>query len=209
MTRTILPMDVADLSAFAKSIRQQIIGLDHQPSHVEMLNLICRAAGFANYQHFRAASGEKVSLATQSVPLVEGADAATGPAGGRSVLSFAAEPAQPDERPDEARVLKTLRVFDGEGRLIRWPGKRSQQELCLWLLWSKIPRGVSYSEREISDFLNTFHTFGDPARLRRDLFDLGLVRRNRDGSDYRRIERRPPAELRLLSGLLMRKRQAA
>ncbi len=135
-----------------------------------------------------------------------GAADAEGPIGGPSVLAFAAEPG---ERPDEARVLKTLRLFDGEGRLIRWPGKRSQQELCLWLLWSKIPRGVSYSEREISDFLNALHTFGDPARLRRDLFDLGLVRRNRDGSDYRRIERRPPAELRLLSGLLMRKRQAA
>jgi hypothetical protein len=34
--------------------------------------------------------------------------------------------------------------------------------------------------------------------LRRDLFDLGLVTRKRDGSDYRRVERKPPPELRLL-----------
>ena len=55
MSRLALPFEVADLSAFAKSLRTQLSALDHQPSHVELLNLICQSAGYRNYQHFRAA----------------------------------------------------------------------------------------------------------------------------------------------------------
>jgi hypothetical protein len=113
------------------------------------------------------------------------------------VTIFPAAEAEPV--PNEARVAKMLRLFDRDGKIIRWPSKRAQQELCLWLLWSKIPRGREFSEREISELLNGFHLFGDAALLRRDLFDMGLVTRKRDGSDYRRIERKPPAELRLLT----------
>lgn len=177
MPRTIFPMAVSDMSAFAKSLRDQIDRLDHKPSHVEMLNLLSRAAGFRNYQHFRATA--------DSTDTVE--------------LNHAT--AEPEPQANERRVMHTLRVFDRDGRIIRWPGKRSQQELCLWFLWSKIPRGRMFSEREISAFLNGLHLFADAALLRRDLFDLGLVTRNRDGSDYRRIEKKPPPEL----GLLLRK----
>ncbi|WP_312403233.1 DUF2087 domain-containing protein [Rhizobium sp.] len=177
MPRTIFPMAVSDMSAFAKSLRDQIDKLDHKPTHVEMLNLLSRAAGFRNYQHFRAT--------------VDGADP----------VEMSHATAEPEPQANERRVMHTLRVFDRDGRIIRWPGKRSQQELCLWFLWSKIPRGRMFSEREISAFLNGQHLFEDAALLRRDLFDLGLVTRNRDGSDYRRIEKKPPPEL----GLLLRK----
>jgi len=177
MPRTIFPMAVSDMSAFAKSLRNQIDRLDHKPTHVEMLNLLSRAAGFRNYQHFRAT-----------------ADSA-------DPVEMSHTTAEPEPQANERRVMHTLRVFDRDGRIIRWPGKRSQQELCLWFLWSKIPRGRMFSEREISVFLNGQHLFEDAALLRRDLFDLGLVTRNRDGSDYRRIEKKPPPEL----GLLLRK----
>ncbi|MCC2609744.1 DUF2087 domain-containing protein [Neorhizobium petrolearium] len=174
MSRSIFPMEIADLSAFAKSVREQIGRLDHKPSHVETLNLLSRAAGFRNYQHFRSVSKTSDVLDSWNIA------------------------AAPEPGPDEARVLKTIRVFDAQGRIVRWPGKRSQQELCLWFLWSKIPRGRTFTEREISEFLNTLHLFGDAALLRRDLFDLGLVTRKRDGSDYRRIEKKPVPELKLL-----------
>lgn len=55
MPRSILSIDIADLSTFAKSVREQIGRLERQPSHVEMLNLLSRAAGFRNFQHLRAA----------------------------------------------------------------------------------------------------------------------------------------------------------
>ncbi len=176
MSRTIIPMEVADLSTFAKSVRQQLSALDHKPSHVEVLNLLSKAAGFRNFQHLRdnrqrADVIEDWNLAadTVAVPVV-----------------------------DEARVTRTLRLFDRNGVIIRWPTKRSQQELCLWYLWSKIPREKLFSEREISALLDTLHTFGDAALLRRDMVDLGLMRRNRDGSDYRWVEKLSPPELALL-----------
>jgi len=177
-------MEIADLSAFAKSIRRQIDTLDHKPSHLEILNLLTKAAGFRNYQHFRA-------VATADVI-----------AQWRPVLDD--EPA-----PDEDRVLKTARHFDGQGRLVRWPGKRGQQEICLWFLWSKIPAGREFTERQISELLNTLHLFGDAAMLRRDLFDSRLVQRTRDGREYRRIEQKPPAELKLLLSRIGQKAEAA
>lgn len=173
MPRSILSIDIADLSTFAKSLREQIGRLERQPSHVEMLNLLSRAAGFRNFQHLRA---------SRTVPPAEGG------------------PATPETMPavNEGRVLKTARIFDAAGRLAQWPSRRSQQELCLWYLWAKIPAGRSFSEREFSGFLDGLHRFGDAAMLRRDMVGLKLIRRNRDGSDYRRIEQKPPLELPLL-----------
>ncbi|MDO3441560.1 DUF2087 domain-containing protein [Agrobacterium sp. V1] len=172
MPRSILSIDIADLSTFAKSVREQIGRLERQPSHVEMLNLLSRAAGFRNFQHLRAArtsSAESSPLLPQIMPAA-----------------------------NEGKVLKTARIFDVAGRLVQWPARRSQQELCLWYLWAKIPAGRSFSEREFSSFLNDLHLFGDAAMLRRDMVGLKLIRRNRDGSDYQRIEQKPPMELPLL-----------
>ncbi|CDN53693.1 Hypothetical protein RG1141_CH13430 [Neorhizobium galegae bv. officinalis bv. officinalis str. HAMBI 1141] len=174
MPRSIFPMEIADLSAFAKSVRDGIARFDHKPSHLEMLNLLTRAAGFRNYQHFRAVA-KTADVIAEWRPVLEDTPA-----------------------PDEARVLKTARHFDEEGRLVRWPGKRGLQEICLWFLWSKIPADREFTERQISELLNTLHLFGDAAMLRRDLFDFGLVQRTRDGREYRRIEKKPPAELKLL-----------
>ncbi|KJF74359.1 DUF2087 domain-containing protein [Agrobacterium arsenijevicii] len=172
MPRSILSIDISDLSTFAKSLREQIGRLDRQPSHVEMLNLLSRAAGFRNFQHLRAArtpSAESGSSPPETMPVA-----------------------------NEGRVLKTARIFDGAGSLVQWPARRSQQELCLWYLWAKIPAGDKFSEREFSGLLDGLHLFGDAAMLRRDMVGLRLIRRNRDGSDYQRIEQKPPAELPLL-----------
>ncbi|MBO9656582.1 MAG: DUF2087 domain-containing protein [Agrobacterium tumefaciens] len=172
MPRSILSMEVADLSSFAKALREQIGRLDRQPSHVEMLNLLSRAAGFRNFQHLRAS---RIPSTENALPSRQTAPAA-----------------------NEGRVLRTARLFDETGRLTQWPARRSQQELCLWYLWAKIPAGRSFSEREFSSFLDGLHLFRDAAMLRRDMVGLRLIRRNRDGSDYRRIEQKPPSELTLL-----------
>ena len=51
MSRVALSLQIPDLSGFAKSVREQLGKLPEPPSHVEMLNLLCRSAGFRNYQH--------------------------------------------------------------------------------------------------------------------------------------------------------------
>jgi hypothetical protein len=174
MSRLALPFEVADLSAFARSLRDQLDKHEHTPSHVELLNMLCRAAGFRNYQHFRADSEARQRLA-------------------------AAREVKP--APDHQLVEKVARHFDGEGRLLRWPSKGPHLKLCLWALWARIPSSRVLTEREISDLLNRWHVFGDPAVLRRAMFESRLVDRTQDGRQYRRIEQKPPVEL---SALLAR-----
>ncbi|KKB10060.1 DUF2087 domain-containing protein [Devosia chinhatensis] len=71
MSRQIQSMTIADLSAFARTLREQIGKHDGLPSHVEMLNMLARAAGFRNFQHFKAASATAVPLEPVDLKLVE------------------------------------------------------------------------------------------------------------------------------------------
>jgi hypothetical protein len=74
--------------------------------------------------------------------------------------------------------------LDSEGRLIAWPSKRSLQRIALDYLASKFEVGHVYTEKEVNALLNQHHTFGDAALLRRELFELGKLNRERDGSAY-------------------------
>ena len=58
------------------------------------------------------------------------------------------------------------------------------------------------TEREISQWLNRWHGFGDAPILRRTMVELGLVTRSIDCRDYRRVEKPPTAEASLLIRLL-------
>lgn len=167
MSRTLISFAADDMSALARSLRDALAGRAAPPGHVEMLNLLSRAAGHRNYQHFRAQSEARDRLA--------------------------AVPAAPASL-DHLRVLRTARQFDGEGLLVRWPSRPWQRTLCLWVLWSAVPAGETFSEREISRLLDTRLRFGDPALMRRELVDNGMMFRTDDCRIYRRIERRPPAE---------------
>ncbi|MCH2095307.1 MAG: DUF2087 domain-containing protein [Rhodobacteraceae bacterium] len=51
MSRDTFQVQITDLSKFAKSLRGE---LSNPPSHVEMLGLLARAAGYRNFQHLRA-----------------------------------------------------------------------------------------------------------------------------------------------------------
>jgi hypothetical protein len=173
MTRTQLAYEVGDVSTAAKSLRAQLQKLERLPSHVELLNMLARAAGFRNFQHFRA----DVLARTPSVP--------------------------PDGlNIDLARIERAARHFDPEGRLLRWPARESHAILCLWVLWSRLPGGESFNEIEISELLDGWHSFDDRALLRRALVDYGLVNRTIDGRKYVRVSQKPPAELGLLLKLV-------
>ncbi|GHU71731.1 hypothetical protein AGMMS49992_06270 [Clostridia bacterium] len=74
--------------------------------------------------------------------------------------------------------------MDDDGRLKQYPARRGKQLIALDYLASKFENGKRYAEREVNELLNTWHTFGDWALLRRDLIDIGLLGRNADGSEY-------------------------
>ncbi|EHJ46806.1 Protein of unknown function DUF2087 [Solidesulfovibrio carbinoliphilus subsp. oakridgensis] len=171
MSRESLPFCVDDISVLAKALRTRLLAGEAVPGHVELLNILARSAGCRNFQHFRAKAMARDRLAA---------------------------PRTPADAVDLARVTAVARHFDAKGRLLRWPSKRNHQLLCLWALWAGIPPRQTFDERGITGHLQARHLFGDPALLRRELCDLGLLARTADCREYRRVEQRPPAEARAL-----------
>src|SRR5215469_10633712 len=123
MSRTVLPLHVDDISALARSLNHQISGNDHAPTHLELLNMLARSAGFRNFQHFRAQAAAHAALAAPDAPAAE---------------------------VDYVEIKRLARFFDAKGRLIQWPGKQSQQIRCLWVLWSRLPARQPLSEHELN-----------------------------------------------------------
>ena len=172
MSRTQIPLRVDDLSPFAKTLRQGLAQHQGVPSHVELLNLIAKAAGFGNYQHLRALSLKETPPDAVPVP-----------------------PETPEPNIDRARVDRAGNHFDATGQLISWPSKPNLQTLCLWVLWSRIPADTRYDERGFSALLDTWHSFGDAALLRREMWSQGMIHRTPTGTDYYRLPAMPPPEL--------------
>lgn len=168
MSRTAVPLRVDDLSPFAKTLRQSLGEHEGVPTHVELLNMLARAAGFANYQHLRADAEAADRLVAAAVP---------GP------------------RPDLEQVAKVARYFDDAGLLTSWPSRFAHQTLSQWVFWSRIPRGQTFDERGISELIKGWHAFGDHAIIRRAMVDARMIERNQNGREYRRIEQVPPPEL--------------
>jgi hypothetical protein len=178
MSKLHVPFAAPDITVLARSLREQLGRLDHSPSHVEMLNLLARANGHANFQHLRADAQAQSLLSAQT-------------------------PATP--RVDHARVEKVIRHFDERGTMVRWPGKTNHQSLCLWVIWSRIPAEQGFSEREINRFIIDAHSFGDHALLRRSMVDARMLTRTPDGRLYRRIEKKPdPDAAALLAAMAQR-----
>jgi hypothetical protein len=167
MSKTLLPLHVVDISAFARSLGSQLAGCGRMPGHVELLNMLARSSGHKNFQHLRASA---VQAAQASEP-------------------------RPGPPPvDPARLTRLARLFDRAGLLLRWPGKRGMEKTCLWVIWSRIPARQTFSEAQLNEVLNTLHSFGDHALVRRGLVDCGLMTRTADGREYRRVELEPSAE---------------
>ena len=88
------------------------------------------------------------------------------------------------DRTADAERGELARFMDQDGRLTQWPTKQSHKEQAFAYLLSKLEAGRTYSEAEINAVLNCWHTFGDPALLRRELFDNKLLARSKDGARY-------------------------
>ena len=90
-----------------------------------------------------------------------------------------------------------LRNFlDADGKLTAFPAKRKMKLYALLYLSQKIPADTDFTEREINDILLDWHTFADPATLRRELYDYRFLDRSRDGKVYRLAQNQPiPEEL--------------
>ena len=167
MSKTVIPLVSEDISTFARNLATQLKTENHSaPTHLTLMNMLARAAGFRNFQHMRAAHGFEEKLQTNvPAPVIH-----------------------------HKRIKRALNLFDDQGLLTQWPSKRAVQDLCLWLMWSRLPSREIMHERDVNGIFNKAHTFGDPALIRRSLISMKLLTRNRDGSDYQRLELAPPPE---------------
>jgi len=88
-----------------------------------------------------------------------------------------------------------LRNFlDANGKLTAFPAKRKMKVYCLFYLAGKFEAGREYTEREVNELLLDWHTFADPATLRRELYDYSFLDRSRDGKVYCLAEKQPIPE---------------
>ena len=95
---------------------------------------------------------------------------------------------------DLTHILRNF--LDTEGKLTAFPAKRKMKIYCLFYLAQKFEPEKDYTEQDINNVLLDWHTFADPAILRRELYDYGFLDRSRDGKIYRLAEKQPiPEEL--------------
>lgn len=170
MPKIAVPYAAADITNVAKTLKS---ALDERheagrppPSHVEILNLLSRAAGVRNFQALKASPPPAPDIQ------VPAADALS------------------------ATARKALIQFDEAGRLVRLPNKFSVQRMCMWVMWTRFAPRRDYTEKEVNAILNSQHTFGDPATLRRELVNMQLLSREADCSRYWKEAARPDADAR-------------
>jgi hypothetical protein len=176
MPRQSFPFAVPDMAAYARALGRSLVERHARrpepPGHVELLNLLARAAGHRNLQALRA-----VAPAPQPV---------------------ARAPAVSAEAPLSANARKALGQFDGRGRLDRWPVKLAVQRLVIWTMWTRFDAKRVYTEKEVNAVLKEANNFSDHVTLRRELVNHRLMSRKSDCSDYRKLAARPDEETRAL-----------
>jgi len=184
------PLLVPDLSAFAKNLRERLaerlLQGEGPPGHVEMLNLLARAAGHRNVQALQAAARQATARPDTTAAMRWHG------------------PRDPLLTPTADRVLRNV---DPQGRLLRWPHKRAEQVLALWCVWMAFDGKRRYSEREVNEVIHQRHAFGDHCLLRRELVEADLLARTPGGEQYRKLPARPSDEAAALLRAVRRRAQ--
>ncbi|WP_372870233.1 DUF2087 domain-containing protein [Shewanella sp.] len=170
MTRQVIPFSSPDISALAKSVRKQLQSCDSFPSHLDMLNILAKTAGYRNYQHLRDAASTDNSGTEINI-----------------------------ERLDLMIPTRLKPFMSQEYILNSWPVKRAIQELSLWFFWCRFRYQQHYSESEVNEVIKCFLGFADFALIRRELCNHKLLKRTDDGRHYWRAAAKPPEELHLLT----------
>ena len=76
------------------------------------------------------------------------------------------------------------RFLDRDGLVVQWPRTPGDQQNLLDYLVEKFQRNHLYSEAEVNELINRWHTFEDAALLRREMVDYGYMGRTSSGDRY-------------------------
>ena len=71
-----------------------------------------------------------------------------------------------------------------DGKIKLWPSKKMKKDKIIEYLSEKFEAHKIYTEKEINEILNNWHTFNDSPLLRRELFERKYLDRKRDCSEY-------------------------
>jgi predicted transcriptional regulator len=103
------------------------------------------------------------------------------------ILSAEMLPTVAEDVDVDAYDRKVLQTFmDENGRLINFPAQQKKEEAVLRHIVKVFEPEQRYTEKEVKEMLSQFNE--DYARLRRDLVEFGLMKREGGGGAYWRIE---------------------
>lgn len=77
------------------------------------------------------------------------------------------------------------RFLDSGKKVKTWPKKQADKILVLDYLATKFDPARTYTEKEVNEILNIWHTFVDWPLLRRELVDRGYLIRDINGYEYK------------------------
>lgn len=85
-------------------------------------------------------------------------------------------------------MSKFKNFLDVEGRIKKWPAKNSLKIEVVKYIADKFEEDRFYSEKEVNDIINQWHTYDDYFMLRRGMIEYKLLARERDGSKYWKVK---------------------
>lgn len=89
-------------------------------------------------------------------------------------------------------IIKELKSFLNEDmQLTALPAKHKKQLVAFYYLATKIDAKQKYTEMQINEVLNRWAIFGDPATLRREMYNKRLLNRTNDCTSYWKEENIP------------------
>ncbi len=79
-------------------------------------------------------------------------------------------------------------LLDENERVKRWPAKQKFKIQVVEYIYEKFEDDIIYTEKEVNEIIEKWHTFGDYFMIRRGMIDYKLLGRTRNGSEYWKIK---------------------
>lgn len=74
--------------------------------------------------------------------------------------------------------------IDSNGRIKNWPSKHELKQQVAEYIANKFEYNRFYTEKEVNNLIDQYHTFGDYFLIRRELIERKLLKRTNDGAKY-------------------------
>jgi hypothetical protein len=102
-----------------------------------------------------------------------------------SALTAGPQPEDSDPRRDAGDLR---RFMDRRGKITAFPARPRDKLLVLEYLAEQFELGRGYTEREVNELIARHLAFDDVVTIRRELYNMLLIGRKRDGSLYWRVD---------------------